>query len=56
MPSAVWRVSGTNVLAANVMGNSVAKAIPVTPSGVAMTLPMRTPTQIIAKANTIISR
>ena len=47
-------VSGTNVLAKNVMGNSTAKAIPVTPSGVATRLPSSTPIQIMAKANAII--
>ena len=56
MPSAFCRVSGTNVLAANVSGNSATKATPVTPSGVCTTLPSRTPTQIMAKAKATSTR
>src|SRR5882762_5701436 len=47
---------GTNVLAMNVIGNIVAKARPVTPSGVATALPRTTPTQIMAKAKANRSR
>ena len=47
---------GTNVLAMNVIGNSTAKPMPCTPSGVATTLPSSTPTQIMAKAKATSSR
>src|SRR5688572_7846901 len=55
--SAITRITvgivlvGTNVLATKVIGNRTANAMPVTPSGVAITLPIRMPTQIIAKEN-----
>ena len=46
-----WCRRGTKVLATKVRGNRATKAMPVTPSGVPTTLPSRTPTQIMAKAN-----
>ena len=46
---------GTNVEATNVIGKIATKATPCTPSGVLTVLPSSTPTQMIAKENTIIS-